>query len=85
MKELTYKTHGTCAQAIRVVIDDDQRIADVEFVGGCNGNTKGISSLVRGMKARDVIDKLRGTTCGFKTTSCPDQLTVALENCLSEK
>lgn len=85
MKELTYKTHGTCAQAIRVVIDDDQRIADVEFVGGCNGNTKGISSLVRGMKASDVIDKLRGTTCGFKTTSCPDQLTVALENCLSEK
>lgn len=85
MKEHTYKTHGTCAQAIRVVIDDDQRIADVEFVGGCNGNTKGISSLVRGMKARDVIDKLRGTTCGFKTTSCPDQLTVALENCLREK
>lgn len=85
MKELTYRTQGTCAQAIRVVIDDDELVREVEFVGGCNGNTKGISSLVRGMKARDVISKLRGTTCGYKGTSCPDQLTVALEYCLEDR
>lgn len=85
MKELVYKTQGTCAQAIRIVIDDDKKVESVEFMGGCNGNTSGIAALVRGMKVEDVIAKLRGITCGFKSTSCPDQLSRALEASLKEE
>ncbi|MBO6058880.1 MAG: TIGR03905 family TSCPD domain-containing protein [Bacteroidaceae bacterium] len=79
MKKYTYKTQGTCSQAIEITVDDDNRIDSVQFIGGCDGNTKGISSLVRGMKVQDVIAKLRGITCGYKSTSCPDQLSKALE------
>lgn len=79
MKELVYKTHGTCAQAIRIVVNDDNCIEEVEFLGGCNGNTSGIAALVRGMKVEDVIGRLRGIRCGYKNTSCPDQLSQALE------
>lgn len=79
MKKYTYKTQGTCSQAIEITVDDDNRIDSVQFIGGCDGNTKGISSLVRGMKVQDVIAKLRGITCGYKSTSCPDQLSNALE------
>lgn len=79
MKEFVYKTQGTCAQAIRVVVDDENRVQTVEFMGGCNGNTKGIGALVQGMKVEDVVGRLRGITCGFKNTSCPDQLSRALE------
>lgn len=79
MKELIYETHGTCSKAIKVMINDDDTIADVQFAGGCNGNTNGIAALVRGMKTQDVISRLRGITCGFKNTSCPDQLSRALE------
>jgi uncharacterized protein (TIGR03905 family) len=79
MKKFTYKTQGTCSQAIEITVDDDNRIDSVQFIGGCDGNTKGISSLVRGMKVQDVIAKLRGITCGYKSTSCPDQLSKALE------
>ncbi len=78
MKTLSFQTRGTCAKLINIALDDDGRIEDVEFVGGCNGNTKGISSLVRGMKPEDVIKKLEGITCGMKPTSCPDQLAQAL-------
>lgn len=78
MKEIVYKTQGTCSQAIRIVLNDDKTIDSVEFAGGCNGNTKGIASLVRGMKAEDVVKRLQGITCGFKSTSCPDQLSRAL-------
>lgn len=78
MKTLSFQTRGTCAKLINIALDDDDRIEDVEFVGGCNGNTKGISSLVRGMKSEDVIKKLEGITCGMKPTSCPDQLAQAL-------
>lgn len=79
MKEIVYETQGTCSKAIRIVLDDEQKIEKVEFFGGCDGNTKGISTLVRGMKAEDVIKKLRGIRCGYKATSCPDQLAQALE------
>ena len=79
MKKYTYKTQGTCSQAIEITVDNDNRIDSVQFIGGCDGNTKGISSLVRGMKVQDVIAKLRGITCGYKSTSCPDQLSKALE------
>ena len=73
-----YKTHGTCSRAIRVETDDDGVIVSVSFDGGCNGNTKGIASLVKGMKAEEAIEKLEGIRCGYKSTSCPDQLAKAL-------
>lgn len=74
-----YKTQGTCSQFIEVEIDDDDIVREVSFMGGCNGNLKGISSLVRGMNVDDVISKLDGVRCGAKNTSCPDQLCRALE------
>ena len=77
-RKITYPTTGTCSQLITVEIDDDNRILSVEFLGGCNGNLQGISSLVRGMKAEDAISRLEGIRCGMKPTSCPDQLTRAL-------
>ena len=85
MNKITdYKTHGTCSRAIRVETDDDGVIVSVSFDGGCNGNTKGISSLVRGMKAEEAIERLEGIRCGFKPTSCPDQLAKALKIAMSE-
>ena len=79
MKEITYTTSGTCSRQIVIRIDDEGRIADIGFVGGCNGNLKGICSLVKGMKADEVRERLRGITCGTKPTSCPDQFARALE------
>jgi len=73
----TYKTKGTCSSQITVDLDGDI-IKSVEIVGGCNGNAKGICSLVQGMKADDVIARCKGIKCGFKPTSCPDQLALAL-------
>lgn len=73
----TFKTSGVCAQAISFSIEDG-RIEKVEFSGGCNGNLNGISSLIAGMKVDDVIEKLKGTDCQGKGTSCPDQLAQAL-------
>ena len=69
---------GTCSKVIEVTARDGV-IENVTFYGGCNGNTKGISQLVRGMKVDDVIARLKGTTCGARPTSCPDQLSLALE------
>lgn len=74
---IEYKTSGTCCQMMQVAISDE-KIVDVEFFGGCNGNLKGIKSLVKGMKIDDVIEKLQGITCGPKPTSCPDQLAKCL-------
>lgn len=74
----TYRTQDTCSQAIEIEINDNV-IENVTFYGGCDGNLKGISRLVRGMRLDDVINKLEGTRCGMKTTSCPDQLAQALK------
>ena len=74
-----YNTQGTCSRQIIIDIDDNGIIEQVTFVGGCNGNTKGIGSLVKGMKIDDVITKLQGIQCGFRPTSCPDQLATALK------
>jgi len=74
---IQYQTHGTCSQLIQVTIENDI-IQEVEFFGGCQGNLQGISSLVRGMKVDDVIARLEGIQCGYKGTSCPDQLSKAL-------
>ena len=74
----SYKTKGTCSRQIDVELDGDV-IKDVKFYGGCNGNLKGISHLVKGMKVEDVIEKLENIKCGMKGTSCPDQLARALK------
>ena len=73
-----YKTKGTCSQMIYFDIDDN-KVKNVQFLGGCNGNLKGIGALVEGMNVDDVISRLEGTRCGMKSTSCPDQLAKALE------
>ena len=79
--EYTYRTRGTCAQQIKFELENGI-VKNVSFYGGCNGNLQGISKLVEGQKAGDVIEKLRGIKCGFKQTSCPDQLAAALTEAL---
>lgn len=80
----TYHPEGVCATEIRFEIVDDI-LAEVEFVGGCNGNLKAISTLIKGMKATEVIGKLKGNTCESNPTSCTDQLARALEQALTGK
>ena len=75
-----YKTKGTCSQKIFFDIEDN-KVKNVQFVGGCNGNLKGIGKLVEGMDVDDVIARIEGVKCGMKSTSCPDQLAQALKNC----
>lgn len=75
--EYIYNTKGTCSSTIRLNVENDV-VTDVLFVGGCNGNLQGISCLVKGMKAEEVITRLKGICCGNKSTSCPDQLCHAL-------
>lgn len=77
LKSIQYRTHGTCCALMNVVLDGD-KIYDIDFMGGCNGNLKGIRELIKGMKIDDVINKLKGITCGSKSTSCPDQLSRCL-------
>ena len=77
-KHIEYKTKGTCSRAVIVDVEDGV-ITDCAFVGGCSGNTQGVASLVIGMKAEDAIAKIKGIKCGMKTTSCPDQLALAIE------
>ena len=75
---MIYKTKGVCSQAIEVEIQD-------QVIGGCPGNTSGIAKLVVGMSPQEVIDKLEGTTCGHRKTSCPDQLSLALKEALKKE
>lgn len=75
---MQYKTQGTCSSMIDFEVEGDI-VKSVAFTGGCNGNLKGIGKLVAGMKVDDVIERLEGTKCGFKNTSCPDQLATALK------
>lgn len=74
---------GVCSRLIKVDVDGET-IRKVEFVGGCAGNTQGVASLVQGMKAEEAIARLEGIRCGFKPTSCPDQLAKALKLALAE-
>ena len=75
---MRYKTMGTCSSAIDFEVEDG-RVKEVKFIGGCSGNTQGISKLVVGMPVEEVISRLEGIKCGFKSTSCPDQLAKALK------
>ena len=74
-----YKTKGTCSQRILFEIVEG-KLENVQFIGGCNGNLQGISALVKGMMVEEAISRLKGIRCGFKNTSCPDQLAKALES-----
>lgn len=78
----TFTTKGTCARAINFEIEGDI-VKHVEFVGGCSGNTQGVSRLVEGMNIHDAISKIEGIKCGPKSTSCPDQLATAFKQYLA--
>ena len=80
---MIYKTKGTCSTSIYVELKDGV-IDSVKFTGGCNGNLQGISALVKGMKPEEAISRLKGIRCGFKPTSCPDQLAHALEEMIAQ-
>ena len=80
---MEYKTKGVCSKAIQLELDGDI-IKSVNFIGGCDGNTKGVARLAEGMKVQDAIAKLEGITCGFKSTSCPDQLAKALKAAIEQ-
>lgn len=81
-RRITYPTQGTCSRFIDVELDEQGVIRDVVFTGGCHGNLQGISSLVKGQKAENVISRIEGIRCGNKSTSCPDQLAKALRKAL---
>ena len=82
-KYLEYKTRGTCSRQVNIEVEDGV-VTACSFVGGCSGNTQGVASLVVGMKVEDAVARLKGIKCGFKPTSCPDQLALALEKIVNE-
>ena len=75
---ITYKTQGVCSRSITFDKDESGKITNISFDGGCNGNLKAISKLCDGMTADEIVSKLKGNTCGFKSTSCADQLAIAV-------
>lgn len=79
----TYRPKGVCSQMMKIELEDGV-IKEVQVLGGCSGNLQGISALVRGMRAEDAIERMKGIHCGFKKTSCPDQLAAALEEALAK-
>ena len=81
----SFQPRGVCSQAMRVEVDDQGVIRKLEVLGGCSGNLQGNAALVEGMPAREAIDRLKGIRCGFKDTSCPDQLSRALEEALQSE
>lgn len=81
---IQYKTKGVCSQQMNVKIEDGV-VQKVEIVGGCHGNSQGVARLVEGMRAEDAIQKIQGICCGYKATSCPDQLSKALQIALAEE
>ena len=85
IKHIQYETSGTCSRLIDVTADENNIIQQVFFLGGCNGNLQGISSLIRGQHIDDVISKIEGIRCGSKDTSCPDQLAKALKQLKNKK
>ena len=79
MNTITYTTKGTCSKQIDIILNDDGIIENVKFTGGCSGNTQGVAALVVGMHIDEAIKRLDGIKCGPRSTSCPDQLAVALK------
>ena len=84
MKKFSYTTSGTCSKLINFSLDENNIIHDVEFIGGCNGNLQGISKLIEGQSAQNVIDKCQGIHCCMRPTSCPDQLSRALSEAIQK-
>lgn len=84
MKEFSYTPKGVCSRAIKFAIDGEGKVRDVKFSGGCSGNTQGLCALIEGMDAAEAVRRIKGIKCGFKPTSCPDQLAVAINNALQE-
>ena len=82
MKHIEYNTQGVCSRKIEFDLTDDNIVKNVVFHGGCNGNLKAIAKLVEGQKATDVMNILKGNTCGFRNTSCADQFSKAIEKAL---
>ncbi len=82
MKKITYSPKGVCSRQMDVEIDDNNVITKVRIVGGCAGNTQGVSRLIEGMDAKAAIEKISGIKCGFKSTSCPNELAKAIVECL---
>lgn len=80
----TFRPKGVCARSMQVEVDDQGLIQDLQVEGGCSGNLQGIGALLKGMPAQEAIERLRGTRCGFKETSCPDQLARNLEQAMRE-
>ena len=80
----TYKPRGTCSRLFEIEADDNLVIQNVRIVGGCDGNLKGISALLKGMHCREAIDRMAGIRCGLKSTSCPDQLSIALSELVKQ-
>ena len=83
MKTIIYKTSGTCSKEVHLEMNGDT-IENAKFVGGCSGNTQGVCALVKGMTAQEAIKRLKGICCGPRPTSCPDQMSKALEEYLSQ-
>ena len=81
---IQYKTKGVCSKQMNVKLDDEGVVRAVEIIGGCHGNGQGVARLVEGMRAQEAIDKMAGIKCGYKQTSCPDQLSRALTIALRE-
>jgi len=85
MKEqFTYSTRGVCSRGIEVTVEDGI-VSNIKFIGGCSGNTQGVAALAVGMTPEEVIRRIKGIKCGFKSTSCPDQLARALEEYITKK
>jgi len=84
MAKHTYLTEGTCSRKIEFELTPDNKVMNIQFIGGCDGNLKGLCNLCNGMKADELIQKLSGIQCGRKSTSCPDQLSRALKEALSK-
>lgn len=81
----SFRPKGVCSQEMRVDLDDNGTIRDLQVLGGCSGNLQGISALVRGMSAREAVERLKNIRCGSKPTSCPDQLARGLEAILAQQ
>ncbi len=84
MKKISYKPSGVCSREMNIEIDDNGIITKVQIVGGCAGNTQGVSRLIEGMDAETAIEKIKGIKCGFKATSCPNELSKAITQCLEQ-
>lgn len=80
MKSYTYSPKGVCSMKITFDVDENDIVSNIKFTGGCNGNTQGVATLANGRKKDELINLLSGIKCGFRPTSCPDQLAEALKN-----